>query len=176
MGFGRSRHAFGNYHRRAVRLGLFSVCACHRPLASAGARFGMAGHFARSSVFRQDLPANVLAFRIIFPLFVSSYLFSKVVCACAAFRPHSPQFRGEHLAPTASDVLHNGVLSPGKHTGGPARASAGPVGPDACGLLAPSWVGLTSEARRLRSFGVRSSVPASFSASTCRRFFFAGCG
>ena len=67
--------------------------------------------------------------------FLQSFLtFSKVACACAAFRPHSPQFRGENLAPTASDGLRNGVQSPGKHTGGPARASAGPVGPDACGF------------------------------------------
>ena len=133
MDFGRSRHAFGIYVRRAVRLGLFSVCACRRPLACAGARFGTAGHFARSSVGRQDFTRLCVSYSIYF-FFSFRITFSKVVCACAAFRPHSPQFRGENLAPTASDVLRNGVQSPGKHTGGPARASAGLFCPDACGL------------------------------------------
>ena len=174
MVFGRSRHAFGIYVRRAVRLGLFSVCACHRPLACAGARFGTAGHFARSSVGRQDFTRLCVSYSIYFP-FSFRIIFSKVVCACAAFRPHSPQFRGENLAPTASDVLRNGVQSPGKHTGGPARASAGLVVPDACGSLAPSWVGPISEAKRLKSLGVRSSAPAKISLFFLPVPFTAGC-
>ncbi len=72
----------------------------------------------------------------LYVVFVSFFLFLlfRRLFVSAAFRPRSPQFRGGALAPTASDVLRNGVQSPGKHTGGPARASAGPVGPDACGF------------------------------------------
>ena len=40
-------------------------------------------------------------------------------------RPHSPPLRGEILAPTATDVLRNGVHSPGIHSGGPTSIFAG---------------------------------------------------
>ena len=116
----------------------------------------------------------MMSLYVVFVSFFSFLLFRRLFVS-AAFRPRSPQFRGGALAPTASDVLRNGVQSPGKHTGGPARASAGPVGPDACGF-ARSLMGRAKFGSQATQVFWRTVERAGkIFLFTCRRFFFAGC-
>ena len=137
----------------------FAVLRDHHFSTVSGTRLGVSGRAFCARV--SDLPPSCLCITCFDPYFSCSSSLM-IFRAAQGPRPHSPPIRGEILAPTATGVLHNGVNSPGILSGGPARASAGPVGPDACGLLAPSWVGPSSEAKRPTSFGVRSSAPASF--------------
>ena len=176
MDFGRSRHAFGIYVRRAVRLGLSSVCACRRPLACAGARFGTAGHFARSSVGRQDFTRLCVSFSIyIFSFRFELYFFFRRLFALVQPSGHThPSFEGRtsRRPPVmfyATGFSHPGSTLEALHA--PPRVSSVPT---RAVLLAPSWVGPTSEAKRLKSFGVRSCTPARFSVTLSPAFLSCG--
>ena len=175
MDFGRSRHAFGIYVRRAVRLGLFSVCACRRPLACAGARFGTAGHFARSSVGRQDFTRLCVSYSIYFFSFRFELLFRRLFALVQPSGHTHPSFEGRtsRRPPVmfyATGFSHPGSTLEALHA--PPRVSSVPT---RAVLLAPSWVGPTSEAKRLKSLGVRSSAPAKIFSFFLPVPFTAGC-